>query len=156
MVEIVRHAPDANPYTLGIGVGILVITMLSERISPRVPGALIGLAGAALAVAGFHLEAHGVTVLKTLPSGLPPLTLPTAVEVQNIFRLLPAALVVAAVCMMQTAAVVRSFPSAPDQPENVSRDFAGVGAGCVLAGLIGAFAVRRARRLSKNRGDDLS
>jgi sulfate permease, SulP family len=54
---------------------------------------------------------------------------------------LPAALVVAAVCMMQTAAVVRSFPSDPGGREDVSRDFGGVGAGCVLAGLIGAFAV---------------
>lgn len=141
MVEIVRHAPGANPYTLAIGVGVLAVTILSERISPRVPGALIGLAAAAFAVAQFHLEAHGVTVLKPLPSGLPPLTLPTVVEVQSIFRLLPAALVVAAVCMMQTAAVVRSFPSTPNQPEDVSRDFAGVGAGCVLAGLIGAFPV---------------
>ena len=42
---------------------------------------------------------------------------------------------------MQTAAVVRAFPSEAGTSENVSRDFAGVGAGCVLAGLIGAFAV---------------
>jgi sulfate permease, SulP family len=47
----------------------------------------------------------------------------------------------ALVCMMQTAAVVRSFPSDPTQAENVSRDFAGVGAGSILAGLLGSFAV---------------
>jgi Sulfate permease family len=41
----------------------------------------------------------------------------------------------------QTAAVAGTFPSDEGNPENVSRDFAGVGAGCILAGLIGAFAV---------------
>jgi hypothetical protein len=43
--------------------------------------------------------------------------------------------------MMQTAAVVRSFPSDPKQPEDVSRDFAAVGAGSILAGVTGSFAV---------------
>jgi MFS superfamily sulfate permease-like transporter len=45
------------------------------------------------------------------------------------------------VCMMQTAAVVRTYPSEPGRPEDVSRDFAGVGAGSLVAGLFGAFPV---------------
>jgi MFS superfamily sulfate permease-like transporter len=51
------------------------------------------------------------------------------------------ALVVAMVCIMQTSAVASTYPSDQDEPEDVSRDFAGVGAGSFLAGLIGAFAV---------------
>ena len=42
---------------------------------------------------------------------------------------------------MQTAAVAGTFPSDEGRPDNVSRDFAGVGAGSILAGLLGAFAV---------------
>lgn len=140
-VDIVRHAHNANVYALAIGLTVLVLTMVSERISPRIPGALIGLAAAAVAVAALHLEAHGVKVLKPLPAGLPALTFPTAADAQSLLVLLPTAFVVATVCMMQTAAVVRSFPSTHDQPEDVSRDFLGVGAASVLAGLIGAFPV---------------
>ena len=55
-------------------------------------------------------------------------------------RLLPLALIVAVVCMMQTAAVVQSFPSDPSRPENISRDFAAVGAGSILAALLGLSA----------------
>ena len=51
------------------------------------------------------------------------------------------ALVVAMVCIMQTAAVASTFPSDEGTPDDVSRDFGGVGAGNILAGLIGAFAV---------------
>jgi DNA-binding transcriptional LysR family regulator len=36
---------------------------------------------------------------------------------------------------------VRSFPNDPEGEENVSRDFAAVGVGSILAALIGAFAV---------------
>ena len=55
--------------------------------------------------------------------------------------MVPLALVVAMVCIMQTAAVARTFPSDDGKPDDVSRDFAGVGAGSILAGLIGAFPV---------------
>ena len=43
--------------------------------------------------------------------------------------------------MVQTAATTRSFPSDPDGPADVDRDFLGAGAGSILAGLFGAFPV---------------
>jgi MFS superfamily sulfate permease-like transporter len=56
-------------------------------------------------------------------------------------QLLPVSLIVALVCMMQTAAVVQSFPSKPGEQEDVSRDFGALGAGSILAAVLGAFAV---------------
>jgi SulP family sulfate permease len=50
-------------------------------------------------------------------------------------------LIIAVVVMVQTAATTRSFPSTPDEPPDVDRDFVGVGAGSLLSGLIGAFPV---------------
>ena len=50
-------------------------------------------------------------------------------------------LIIAVVVMVQTAATTRSFPSDPNEPPDVDRDFVGVGAGSILAGLIGAFPV---------------
>jgi MFS superfamily sulfate permease-like transporter len=43
--------------------------------------------------------------------------------------------------MIQTAAVVQSFSTGSGGQDNVGRDFAAVGAGSVLAALVGAFAV---------------
>jgi MFS superfamily sulfate permease-like transporter len=43
--------------------------------------------------------------------------------------------------MVQTAATTRSFPSDPDEPPDVNRDFVGAGVGSIFAGLIGAFPV---------------
>src|SRR6185369_11058031 len=48
---------------------------------------------------------------------------------------------IAIVVMVQTAATTRAFPSDPDKPADVDRDFLGAGVGSVLAGIFGAFPV---------------
>ena len=140
LMDAFRQLPEANPLAIAIGIGVLVLTLAAERISPKIPGALIGLLLAALAVWFFDLPARGVGVLGALTLTLPTVSLP-ALDPHTLLRLLPLALTVALVCMMQSAAVVRGFPSDPDGDEDVSRDFIGVGAGSLLAGVIGAFAV---------------
>ncbi len=57
---------QANIYTVVIGLGVLAIVTLSERISARIPGALIGLVGATLLVVAAGLEHKGVGVVGTL------------------------------------------------------------------------------------------
>ncbi|MBR0825835.1 SulP family inorganic anion transporter [Bradyrhizobium manausense] len=129
-----------NPYTLCIGFGVLAVVVISEMISAKIPGALIGLVAATLAVIAAGLEAKGVKVVGAVPGTLPRLTLPDLAPEQWV-RLVPLAFVITVVVMVQTAATTRSFPSDPDKPADVDRDFLGAGAGSVLAGLIGAFPV---------------
>jgi sulfate permease, SulP family len=138
--DVVGRARHFHAGPLAIGLGVLVLSQIAERVNPRIPGALIGLVVSALAVKLLALDRHGVAVLGALPIAPPALSLALP-SWDDITQLLPAALIVALVCMMQTAAVVRSFPSDPGGNEDVSGDFAGVGAGCILAALFGAFAV---------------
>ena len=137
---ILRELPHSNLYPMAIGLGVLAVTMLAEQRSARIPGALIGLVASGLAVWLMGLEHRGVAVLGALPIAPPAfaLVLPTWSEFT---QLLPVSLIVALVCMMQTAAVVQSFPSEPGEQEDVSRDFGALGAGSILAAVLGAFAV---------------
>jgi sulfate permease, SulP family len=138
--DVVGRARHFRVLPLVIGVGVLVLSQVAERWNPRIPGALIGLVISALAVRLFALDQHGVAALGALPIAPPALAL-ILPSWDDITQLLPAALIVALVCMIQTAAVVRSFPSDANGDEDVTRDFAGVGAGCILAAFFGAFAV---------------
>ncbi|MEW6638930.1 MAG: SulP family inorganic anion transporter [Pseudomonadota bacterium] len=131
---------QANPFTVLIGLGVLAVITVSEKIDAKIPGALIGLVAASAAVVLMGLEARGVAVLGELHGALPRLTLPD-VGIMQWVHLVPLALIIAMVVMVQTAATTRSFPSDPDTPPDVDRDFIGVGAGSLLAGLIGAFPV---------------
>jgi sulfate permease, SulP family len=140
LVAICEALPQAKLYPVLIGFGVLACTLIAEWLSPRIPGPLIGVLASGIAVWSLALDQHGVAVLGALPIAPPSITL--EVPTWNEFvRLVPLSFTVALVCMMQTAAVVRSFPSDPKQPEDVSRDFAGVGAGSILAGVSGSFAV---------------
>ena len=52
--------------TLGLGLFVLALMLVGERLSPRFPGALIGLALAAVVVVVFGLEGRGVATLGTI------------------------------------------------------------------------------------------
>src|ERR1700730_15260887 len=134
------HVNEANPITLVIGLGVLAVIAVSERINAGIPGALIGLILATAAVVLIGLESRGVTVLGAVFGALPTLALPD-VPVGQLARLVPLSLIIATVVMVQTAATTRSFPSDPNEPPDVDRDFVGVGVGSILSGLIGAFPV---------------
>lgn len=129
-----------NPITFCIGFGVLAVVFISEKISAKIPGALIGLVAATLATIALGLESKGVNVVGVVPGTLPRPTLPVLAPEQWV-HLVPLAFVVTVVVMVQTAATTRSFPSDPDQLADVDRDFLGAGAGSVLSGLFGAFPV---------------
>lgn len=138
--SIVQSLPHANAYPLAIAAGVLAVSLVAETINARVPGALIGLAASALAVWALALRQTGVPVLGPLPFAIPApvFALP---DLNALLQLLPLSLIVALVCMVQTAVVLQSFPSDRDHPGDASRNFAAVGAGSILAALLGTFAV---------------
>jgi MFS superfamily sulfate permease-like transporter len=137
---ILRDIPQANGATTIIGLLVFVVTFGAGKLSARIPGALIGLVGAALATWQLGLAEHGVKTLGPLSTALPAIVVP-AIAFDDLPQLLPLAFTIALICMMQMAVVVRAFPSDPDALEDIGGDFIGLGAGNVLAAFLGAFAV---------------
>ena len=140
IATLARHVGEANLFTVCIGLGVLAAVAGSEAVSAKIPGALIGLIAATAAVIWAGLESKGVKVVGAVPATLPTPSLPD-ITPEQWARLLPLSFLIAIVVMVQTAATTRSFPSDPDQPADVDRDFLGAGAGSLLAGLFGAFPV---------------
>lgn len=140
VVTLVRDLNEANPYTASISFGVLAIIALSERINARIPGALIGLCLATMAVVLMGLESHGVAVLGFVSGALPALSIPD-ISGGRLATLMQLSLIVAIVVMVQTAATTRSFPSDRDAPPDVDRDFVGVGIGSIVSSLFGGFPV---------------
>jgi sulfate permease, SulP family len=139
VLSLVARVGAANPWTLVIGLGVLAVTLAGERLSPRFPGALIGLGLAELATVALGLEAKGVATLGPLGGAAPQFSL-QIISWDELYVVAPLAVLIALMVMVQTAATTRAFPNSADGPD-VNRDFIGVGASNVLAGLIGAFPV---------------
>jgi len=129
-----------NGWTLGIGVGVFTVVVVAERVDRRIPGALVGLIGSTILVAAMNLHAHGVKVLGAVAHGAPHLGL-HGLSWSALGAVAPIAGVVALVIISQTAATTRAFADQGAYEVDVNRDFLGVGAGNVVAGLVGAFPV---------------
>ena len=138
--SVFSHLSEVNGWTLTIGVGVLVVVFASARIDRRIPGGLIGLVGSTALVAALGLQAHGVAVLGKIQSGAPHIGL-TGLSWSTLGSLAPLAGVVALVVVTQTAATTRAFAEQGGYDVDAGRDFFGVGAGSVLAGLVGSFPV---------------
>jgi len=133
------HVGEISPTAMVVGLGVFAITLGAEKLNPRIPGALVALAAATGATILFDLDHRGLPVLGHLASGLRAPHLPVLTG-QGLIKLTGLALIIALVVMVQTAATTRAFHP-PDEDPDVNRDFIGVGAANLLAGLFGAFPV---------------
>ncbi len=138
--SVVRHLGATNGRTLAIGVGVIAIVVAAEHLDRRLPGTLLGLIAATAAVAALDLRAHGVAVLGTVAHGAPHLGL-HGLSLHAVESVAPLAGLVALVVVSQSAATTRAFADQEGSEVDVGRDFLGVGAGSIAAGLVGAFPV---------------
>jgi MFS superfamily sulfate permease-like transporter len=140
LVRIVEHVGSLNGWTLAIGAGVFGSIVAAERIDRRLPGALIGLVAVTVLVAATDLRNHGVAVLGVVAGTAPHFGL-AGISYPTLERLAPLAAVVALVVVSQSAATTRAFPDPAGGDADADRDFLGVGAGSIVAGLTGAFPV---------------
>ncbi|MBN9454350.1 MAG: SulP family inorganic anion transporter [Bosea sp.] len=140
LAEIWAERASSHPVSVLLGLGVLGVIILCEKSAAALPGALIAFALATAAVMAFNLESHGVAVLGSLPKSLPPWP-GFALAWADLRALLPLALIVALVVMMQTATVSRSFRDPDDHASDAGRDYLGLAGANLLAGLAGAFPV---------------
>ena len=137
---VVSHLGEVSGWTLAIGAAVFAVVVAAERIDRKLPGALVGLVGSTVAVGVFGLHAHGVAILGAIAHGAPRLGL-FDVSWSAIASVAPVAGVVALVVVSQSAATTRAFADLGHYEVDVGRDFVGVGAGSIAAGLLGAFPV---------------
>ena len=140
LVYVCTHLDQVNGWATALGLGVLAVVVLSARLDRRIPGALVGMVVATVCVAVFGLQAKGVYVLGTVRTGHVHVGL-SGVTWSNLGSLAPLAAVVALVVVTQTAATTRAFAEQGEYDVDAGRDFLGVGAGSVLAGLVGSFPV---------------
>ena len=138
--SVITHLSAVNGWSVGIGLGVMAVVVAAERIDRRLPGALVAMVASIVLVAALGLGDHGVAVLGTFPHGAPRWGL-RGLSWASVRRVAPLSAVVALVVISQSAATTRAFSDASDHGLDVSRDFLGVGAGSVVAGLGGAFPV---------------
>ena len=134
LVEAARESGDVNGPTVAVGVVALAVLLPLRFVAPRVPAALLVVAGAIAASAGLDLAAHGVAVVGDIPSGLPSLEVPSP-PLDDVLTLIPAAIGIFQVCFADEILTARSFAGRHDQHVSVDQELVAMGAAQAAAGL---------------------
>lgn len=140
IMTAIAGLPHANPLAIGISVAVLITIQLFERFLPKFPGALLAVVGAILASWIFNFASLGVTVIGTVPSGLPSFGLP-AVNLSELPQILGIALSCVIVIVAQSAATSRAYAFRYSEGFNENVDLEGLAAANLAAGLTGTFVV---------------
>ncbi len=142
-IETLQAIPNqTNVPSLVTSVAVLAVILGLGRVNKAIPGALIAVVGAIIASYVFDLQALGVSVLGTVPGGLPSLGLPTDVITQdNIVALLPTVISLVVVILAQSAATSRAYAMKYGDSFDENVDLVGLGMANAAAGITGTFVV---------------
>jgi high affinity sulfate transporter 1 len=142
IVDISRQilAGRTNLAAFAIGAGTLILILLLKRFL-RMPGILIAVVAATIVVAVFHLDAlAGVSVLGSLPQGLPRPALPW-LPLEDLVPVLTGALAVAVVSFADTSVLSRTYAARLRSPVDPNQEMVGLGVANLAAGFFQGFPI---------------
>ena len=130
--SIVAHLPHISLPTLILGVVMLALMLGLKHLAPKVPSALVTVATGIAAAALLGLDKAGVSLVGTLQGGLPSLALPDFSLMQKLW---PAALGIALMSFVESAAAGRAFVRKGESSPDANRELVATG----MANLAGSF-----------------
>lgn len=123
-----------------IGAATLLLIFALKRV-PRVPGILVAVAAATLAVAWLDLaDGTGVVILGALPTGLPEFVLPW-IRQEDWGPVLLGGIAAALVSFADTSVLSRSYAARLRTPVDPNQEMVGLGAANLAAGLFQGFPI---------------
>jgi MFS superfamily sulfate permease-like transporter len=123
-----------------IGVGSLVLVLVARRLAPRLPGTLLAVVLAIVAVVVFGLDDADLALVGDLPTGLPTPALP-GVSGDDILALIGPAIGIAFVSFADTSALSRTLSLRRGEKVDPDRELGAVGLVNAAAGVFHGFPV---------------
>ncbi len=129
-----------NPVALAIGLATLVAILVLKRF-PRVPGILVAVVGATLAVTLLDLGSGGtIKVLGAMPKGLPVFTLPL-IGMNDLAPVITGGIAVALISFADTSVLSRTYAAKLRTPVDPNQEMFGLGAANLAAGFFQGFPI---------------
>jgi len=138
--EVFSAASETHGATAVLGLTALVGLLVLKRVAPRLPAALLVVAGSIVAVRVFNLEDEGVRVVGDIPGSLPAFGLPDF-SGSLIGDLAVTAVVITIVGFMESIAVAKVYARRHHYEVEPNSELIGLGAANVAAGLFGGYPV---------------
>jgi sulfate permease, SulP family len=138
--EVARELGDVSAATVAVSVAALAALLGLRRLLPAVPGALVVVVAAIGVSWAFDLADHGISIVGSVPGGLPRPTLPTP-PLADVLALAPAAIGVFLVSFADEILTARAFAGKHNEHVRASQELLVMGAANAAGGLTQAFSV---------------
>ena len=138
------HDPNLHhfdPMALAFGLGGLVALLALKRGAPKLPAAIMVIALCALTSALTGFAENDGRIVGHLPAGLPSLSLPAAVSLDDFSRLLLPVIMISLVSFLEVASSAQVEHRQAGTRWNENQDLVAQGMAKVAAGLSGSFAI---------------
>jgi SulP family sulfate permease len=130
---------EVHAATLSLGLLTVLVIVVLKKIRPSWPGTLIAMLLTGLLVGLFNLNAQGVAVVGAIPRSLPPFHLPVVGWNENFSRLIPGALAIAILGLVEAASIAKAIAGQTHQRINLNQEFLGQGLANIAAGLFSGY-----------------
>ncbi len=138
--QLAAQIDKTNIPSLILGLVSLAILLGIAKVNRKIPGALIVLILSTLSMTFFKLERKGVAVLGPLKRGLPEFQLPPF-SLEAIESVFTTAVIIATLCLAQTAATSRSAANLGGFDTDINADFRALGVANVVSSFFGSFTI---------------
>ena len=138
--DIFRQAGSWSWATLAFGAGCLLFLVISYKLAPKLPSALMLVVLASVLSLLIDLGEHGVALVGEVPRGVTWLSL-AGIGAQDIVHLLPGAIGLALLAFAESLAIAKSFAARGGREIDADQEMIGLGAANLGSGLLSGFAV---------------
>jgi len=139
--DAVQSINKTHLMTLAIGIVGIVIIKGMKRIHSSIPGALIAVIFGTALVYFMQLESAGVSIVKTIPDGLPSFKLPD-LSLGQLGELIPLALTISVVAFMEAFSVAKAIEAKKrNYKVQPNQELVALGAANLIGSLFQSFPV---------------
>jgi sulfate permease, SulP family len=131
---------DVHWLTIALALAVLVVLLVLGWMTPRIPGPLIAILGAALVVSVFSLHRNGIKVVGEIPSGLPTPGF-SGISLADLTAMVFPVAGVAIVAFSDNVLTARTFAVRHGQDVDANAELRALGVCNVGAGLMHGFPV---------------
>lgn len=137
---ILTHLSETSLATLCLGLTLIVVSLLLQKYTPKIPSSLVILILSSLVSSVFAFSSNGIAVVGEIPRGLPLPQWPviTFFDLQN---LIVPALAIMVVSYANTIATARSFTNGQKETIDAPQEFVGLGLSNIASGVFGGIPV---------------
>ena len=128
------QVPASNFYTISIGLVTLITILLIKKLSPKLPSMLLGMIVGSVFCWLIDGQHYGVPLVGELPNMIPQISLPP-VSFELITNLLPGAMALAILGLVEALAIARAIGARSGQRIEGDKEFMGQG----LSNIVGSF-----------------